>query len=44
MESTIVQTAIFVMAGCILGALIGVLYKIDKLQKALNELERMVKK
>jgi hypothetical protein len=44
MEVEIMQTVIFVLIGIILGTLIGVLYKIDKLQKAMNELKGIVEK
>jgi hypothetical protein len=38
------ESVIFVLEGVIFGSLIGVLYKIGKLQEAVNELKRLIEK
>ena len=40
----IMLTVIVVLVGSILGLLLGLNYKFDKLQKAVNELKRLIEK
>jgi len=40
METELMQSVILVLVACIFGTLLGVMYKADKLQKAVNQLKK----